>query len=150
VVPIRLRGVHVQPVGEGLGHDGGEVAVEGCVLASEGAADGDGLLAVVADGVDVVDLAARWGLQPPVVATVVELDQPSIPGVVGVGVAAAGEIGAQVVRRVLVTVQVRVPETLLPPIGAGQPSEQVVEGAVLHHEDDDGVERASWGLTGWA
>ena len=65
MVPIRLRGVHVEPVGEGFGHDGGEVAVEGCVLTGEGAEDGDGLLGVVADGVDVVDLAAGRGSQPP-------------------------------------------------------------------------------------
>ena len=50
VVPVDLCSVHVQPIREGLGHDGGEVAVEGGVFASQGAEDGDGLLGVVADG----------------------------------------------------------------------------------------------------
>jgi len=82
VVPVRLRGVDVQPIGEGLGHDGGQVAVEGRVGASEATEDGNGLLVVVADGIDVVDLPAGWGLQPAVVFAAVELDQAPVPGVV--------------------------------------------------------------------
>jgi hypothetical protein len=41
---------------------------------------------------------------------------------------------------VLVAAEIRVPEALLPAAGAGQPAQQVVNGAVLHHEDNDGVE----------
>ena len=67
--------------------------------------------------------------------------RPPVPGVVGVGVGAALEVGRQPVGFERLPGGVGVGEARLATVGPRQPAEVVVEGAVLHHQHDDRVER---------
>jgi len=100
---------------------------------------------VVADG-EVVVLP---GQQPPVTAAVVELDAPSLEGVVGVRVCAALVV-AQVVGGVARPVPIEVTQARLPSVRPRQPAQEVVERPVLHHHHDHVVDarlRRGWELS---
>jgi hypothetical protein len=64
---------------------------------------------------------------------------------VGVGVAAA-RVRRQVVGAVRDAVPVDVGQTGLLAVAAGEPAEEVVEGAVLHHHHDDVVDAGRVGV----
>ena len=129
--------MHVLAVRIGRGQDRAEEAVEGRELAGHGRDEGQVLLGVVADREGVVGA----GAQEAVHAAAVELLAAALPGVVGVGVGAALEIRREPVGVMHATLPVGVDEPVLATVGPGQPAEVVVEGAVLHHQHDEGVDR---------
>jgi len=100
----------------GPGQPAHEGAVRGRVVT-----DGEGVVGPVRE--EAVHLSA------------VVLQAPPRIGVVGVGEAAAVELGLMVggVGRAL---RIGVGEARLPAVGVGQPPEEVVEAPVLHHHDD--------------
>ena len=128
--------MHVLAVGIGRGEQRAEEAVEGGEVPRRRGDERQVLLGVVADREDVV-LA---GLQEAVHAPAVELVRPPPRSGRGRGRRSPGSRG-QAVGLVLLPRGVRVGEPRLAPVGAGQPAEVVVEGAVLHHQHDDRVER---------
>ena len=155
VIPVGLPRVLVEPVGEGLARERAEVAVQRRVLLGQRADDGQVRqrlapsvvieVAVVADrervggGEGDPRVVGRGGrpLQEAVQLPVVVLDQPAFPAVVGVAVPAALEVGRERVVRVRVAVDRGHVPQVVPAVGARQPAEEVVERAVLHHQDDD-------------
>jgi hypothetical protein len=155
VVSVGLGRVLVEPVGEGLARERAEVAVQRRVLLGQRADDGQVRqrlapapvihIAVVADRERVrggerdprVVGRRRRALQEAVHLPVVVLNQPAFPAVVGVAVPAALEVGRERVVGVGVAVDRGDVLQVVPPVGAGQPAEEVVERAVLHHQDDD-------------
>ncbi len=129
--------MHVLAVGIGRGQDRAEEAVEGGEGASHGGHERQVLLGVVADREGVV----AAGAQEAVHTAAVHLVAAALPGVVGVGMGAALEVGGEPVGRVRIAGGVAVDEPSLPAVGPRQPAEVMVEGAVLHHQHDDRVER---------
>jgi hypothetical protein len=74
-------------------------------------------------------------LEEAVHLAVVVLDEPAFPAVVRVAVPAALEVrGERVVGRP-VAVDRGHERQVVPAVGAGQPAEEVVERAVLHHQE---------------
>ena len=67
---------------------------------------------------------------------------PAVPAVVGIAERAALEVRRQPVGgERLRAVEARVAQPVVDRVGARVPAEVVVEGAVLHHQDDEGVDR---------
>jgi hypothetical protein len=60
--------------------------------------------------------------------------------VIGILEGAALEIRSEVMRRVLVALVVRVGQAGVLPVGVRVPAEVVIEGAVLLHQHDEGVD----------
>ena len=87
--PVGLRGVHVLAVGQGRTH---QRAVE-AVVGGEGQRrildEAEVALRVVGDGEDVVVAGAQEAVAP----AAVELGAPALPAVVGIGMAAALQVG---------------------------------------------------------
>ena len=88
---------------------------------------------VVADGINV----RRGSLHETVHQAVIDLDARAVVAVVRIVIIAAGPIGRQVVRRMAHAVHVHIFQAGLPAIGVGQPTQEVIEAAVLHHRHDD-------------
>jgi hypothetical protein len=101
------------------------------------AEEGQVLLRVVADREGVVVARA----QEAVHRAAVHLRPPALPRVVRVRVVAALEVGGEAGGLVRLAGPVDVGEPRLPAVGAREPAEVVVERAVLHHQDDEGVDR---------
>ena len=99
---------------------------------------------VIADGIIVV----HAGAQPAVARAAVVLDAAALERVIGIGVRAPLEIGGEGMRLLQVPIAVRVLQAGLPPVSAVQPSEQVIERAVLHHDDDDVIDPGGRGIDG--
>ena len=155
VVPVGLARVLVEPVGECLSGERAEVAVQRRVVLGERADDRQvrqGLAGSVAMEVGVVAdrervrrgecyarvvRRGRRPLQEAVHPAVVVLDEPAFPAVVRVAVPAALEVRGERVVRVRVAVDRGHERQVVPAVGTGQPAEEVVERAVLHHQDDD-------------
>ena len=155
VVPVGLGRVLVEAVGERLARERAEVAVKRRVPLGQRADHGQvgqGLVASVAVQVAVVADRERVGrgegharvtrrgrrpLEEAVQLAVVVLDEPALPAVVGVAVPAALEVRGERVVRVGVAVDRGLVRQVVTAVGAGQPAEEVVERAVLHHQDDD-------------
>ena len=135
--PVGLGRVHVLAVRVGRGEQRAEEAVEGGEFLRRRGDEGQVLLGVVADREDVVFARA----QEAVHVAAVELVPPPFPGVVGIGVRAALPVGGEPVRFEGLAGGVGVGEARLAAVGPGQPTEVMVEGAVLHHQHDDRVER---------
>ena len=135
--PVGLGRVHVLAVRVGRGEQRAEEAVEGGELARHRGDERQVLFAVVADREHVVFARA----QEAVHAAAVELVPPPVPGVVGIGMGAALPVGGEAVGFELLPGGVGVGEARLATVGPRQPAEVVVEGAVLHHQHDDRVER---------
>jgi hypothetical protein len=94
-------------------------------------------LGVVGDREDVVGARA----QEAVARAAVELRAPAVPRVVRVRMAAALEVGCEPLRLVDHTVLVGVLQPRLVAVGVRHPAEVVIERPVLHHQDDDRVDR---------
>ena len=135
VDPVGLRGVQVEPVGVGLGHHRGEVAVAHRPGRRGLPEKGEVRLLVVADRQEIV--LARP--QPPVRGSGVQLDPAALIGVVGVMVTATGGLG-EVVGRPGDAVAVDEAQSLLLAIGTRQPPHEVIKGSVLHHHHHDVID----------
>ncbi len=134
--PARLSRVHVLAVRPGRAEQRAEVAV----VQREGVRDRwqerDVPLVVVAEREVVVG-----GFPEAVQRAAVVLPAPALPGVVGVLEGAALEVRRERVGRMLVPVVIGIGEAGVLRVGVGMPAEVVIEGAVLLHEDDEGVDR---------
>ncbi len=123
----------------------GEVPVERRVLPGERAEDGERRLGVVADRPEVGRvLLARvlhLGEEEAVALAAVQLRPPRLPLVLGVHVRTALVVVVQVPGRVERPGEIGVAQAGLAPVGAREPAQEVVEGPVLHHQDDDVLER---------
>src|SRR5207302_11405923 len=117
-------------VGKRGAEDGAEIAIERRPVERRAAEEGQVLLAVIADREDVV------GPQPAVTRAAVVLDSSADVGMVGVAVAATLKVRGQRERGMRDTGGIRVREPFLPAVRPGEPAEEMVEGAVLHHEYD--------------
>src|SRR5207249_8141092 len=80
------------------------------------------------------------GAQPAVARPVVPFDAAAVVGMVRIGMRAALEVRRERKGLMRSARGVRERETRLLAVRVRQPAEQVVEGAVLHHHDDDVVE----------
>jgi hypothetical protein len=128
-------------VREGGGEDGGEVVVAGGEVAGEGAEEGELVFDVVADGEGVVG----GGSEPAVHEAVVDLAAATGVGVVRVWVGTA-YVGGELLGGVGGAGGVGVGEAGLLAVGSGEPAEDVVEAAILHHDDDDVLDLRGAGL----
>ena len=135
--PVGLRRVHVLAVGVGRRQQRAEEAVERRERRRDLRDERQVVPLVVADREDVV--VARP--QEAVHLAVVELRPPAAPRVVGVRVRAALEVAVEPVRGERPAGAVHVRQPGLHAVGARQPPEVVVEGAVLHHQHDERVDR---------
>ncbi len=79
----------------------------------------------------------RGPLKEAVHLAEVVLDKPALPAMIRVAVPAALEVRSEGVVRVGIAVDRGHEPQVVPTIGAGQPAEEMVERAVLHHQDDD-------------
>jgi len=98
--------------------------------------------ALVAAGDAGVVRRGRRPLQEAVHLAVVVLDEPAFPAVVRVAVPASLVVGSERVVGVGVAVDRGHELHVVPPVGAGEPAEEVVKRAVFHHQDDDVLDAA--------
>ena len=91
-------------------------------------------------------VALGLGLQPAVTCTVVVVGCHRLPEVQGVLQVTPLPVGRDRIGVVHGSGLVRVAEARLLAVGAGHPAEEVIEGAVLHHQDHHGVERSILGV----
>jgi hypothetical protein len=136
VRPVGAAGVHVHPVRHRRAEDRGEVAIAHRPGGRGPAEERQIGLRVVAEAVVVV--VARP--EPAVTASVVVRNSAAGVAVIRVREAATLEIRRQRVSRMCGSALVEVGQPGLPAVGARKPAEEVVEGAVLHHHDDDVIE----------
>ena len=129
---VGLRRVLEETIGIGRPQDGAEVTVTCCVRLRQAAHERTVPGLVVADGEGVAGRVGEKAVHLPVVV----LEAAALVGVVGVLEAAAVELRL-VKGRVAAPLPVGVGEPGLSPIGVRQPSEEMIEAAVLHHDDDD-------------
>jgi hypothetical protein len=127
--------VLIHPVRIGRCHDRGEVPAEGRPLRRCLPEEGEIGLHVVADRELVV-----VGAKPAVALPAIQLDPSALVAVVGVLVATSLEVRRERIRRLRDTVRIRVHEPGLRAVAARQPAEQVIEGAILHHQYDHVVD----------
>jgi hypothetical protein len=134
--------VREEPVGEGLGEDRAVVAVERGEARGELVEERPVAALVVADREPVA-----VGAQPAVHRAAGVLDASALPAVIGIEVVAALESDrrGQRERRVQDAGGVGVAQAGLPAVGAGQPAEQMVEAAILHHHDHDVLDAGELG-----
>jgi hypothetical protein len=137
VQSIGLRRVQVETVRVGLGHDRREVLIADGPVPRRAPIEREVLRGVVADR-ELVVLSE----QPTVARAVRVLRSPAFPRMIGIRMCAALEL-AQVVRHVFDAGRIAEREAGLSTVGTGQPSEEVVERAVLHHHDDDVIDARS-------
>src|SRR5690606_19768985 len=100
------------------------------------------LLAVVADREEVVGRRP----EPAVAGAVGELDPTAVVAVVGIAVLAALPLGRERIGRVRHAAPVDVLEPGLEAVAAGEPAQEVVVRAVLHHHDDDVLDARRLGV----
>ena len=136
-VEVRGRAELVEAVGPGRSQHRGEVLVERGVALHQGGEDGEVVGLVVADGEQV---AVGLGLEEPVAGAVVVVRLHGLPQVDGVLHVAALPVGGELVGLVRVALLVDEAQTGLLAVGAGEPTDHVVERPVLHHQHHDGVE----------
>ena len=141
-----LRPPLIVAVGVGGGHDRAEPAVIQRVGLGRVGEERHVALHVVAGRERVAAGARRVSLHEAVHLAVVVLVAPPVPGVVGIAEVAALKVGGQAVGGDRVAVGVRVGEPRVLAVGVRMPAEVVVEGAVLHHQDDEGVDGHVAGL----
>ena len=134
------RRVRVEAVGVGRREDAGEPAVTDGEVIDQLARERQVAAGVVAEGEVVVAPPPE-----PVARPAVELDAATVVGVTGV-VGPAPGVGGEVVGGVGEAGIVEVLEPALAALGALDPPEVVVEGAVLHAQDDDVVQAGVTGL----
>ncbi len=131
----------VVPVGVGRGHDRAEPAVVELVRVGRVRDEGNVLLQVVAGGVLVRAGPLFVALDEAVEPAVAVLMAAGVPAVGRVGVVAALVVGGEVVGRDRLALGIGIGEALVARVGVGMPAEVVVEGAVLHHQDHERVDR---------
>ena len=136
--PVRLGRVEEQAVGVRRPEEGTEVGVARREVAGQGGRERPVGLGVEPDGVVVVAAPAEVVHRPGV-----ELEPPAGVGMVGIGMPAAHRVGEVVVGpRHALLVGVARRQDVLGAVGARQPTEEVVEAAVLHHDHDDVLDPA--------
>ena len=141
VGPVGPGAVLVEAVRVGLGEGGREVPVERRPVRRGVTVEPEVGLRVVADR----ELVVLPRAQPPVAATAVVLHAAALERVVRVRVRTALVVG-QVVRAPGDAVAVDVREAGLLAVGAREPAQVVVEGAVLHHQHHDVVDAGGSGV----
>jgi hypothetical protein len=103
--------------------------------------EGDVALRVVAGGELVAPRALLVPLREAVHLAAVPLEAPAVPGVVGIAEVAPLEVGREAMGLDAIALPVDVGEAAIAGVRVRVPAEVVVEGAVLHHQDDEGVDR---------
>jgi hypothetical protein len=99
------------------------------------------VLRVVAGRELVAPRALLVALGEAVHLPVVPLEAPAVPGVVGVAEVAPLEVGREAVGLHALALAVDVREAAVAGVRVRVPAKVVVERAVLHHQDDEGVDR---------
>src|SRR5438876_717878 len=138
--PIRLARVLVNAVGERRSEDRAEVSVKGGPVEDGVTEETEILLAVVTDREHVIDA------QPPVTRSAVVFHPSAGIGVIRILMSTALEVWRERKCRVRDARGIEVGLPRLPSVGTGQPAEEVVERAVLHHEDDDMLDPGRGGV----
>ncbi len=123
------------------GHDRAEVAVVERVGVRGPGQEADVLALVVADRELVRSRALLVALKEAVHLAAVVLVAAAVPAVVGIAKATALEVGREVMRGMAGAVEPGIGEAGVLGVGGGVPAEVVIEGAVLHHQDDERVDR---------
>ena len=131
----------VNTVGEGGSQDRREVPVERRPLRRRVAEEGEIAAAIVADREHVVDA------QPTVAGAIVVLDPCAVVRVIRILMTAPLEVGGERECRERRAGCIGVRQTRLPTVGPGEPTEQVVEGPVLHHREHDVLDAGRVGRT---
>ena len=126
--------------GIGLGEDRREEVVERRVVEGQRVEERPVVLGVVADREIVVRGRPAGVHQEAVHLAAVEIDPSSLVGMVGIAPTAPLEVGGELRGRMQHAQVVGVLKTRLHPVGTREPTEQMVEASILHHDDDDVVE----------
>jgi len=130
---VGLRGVQEQPIRKSRAKDGSEITIAGGVVAGQRRVERDVLFAVIADAIDIV----APGAQKAIHRTLVILNACAVVRMVRIGMRTAGIIAGERIRRVTHAGAVHVRQTGLFAVRVRQPSEKMIETAVLHGHNDD-------------
>jgi hypothetical protein len=112
--------------------EGAEVSVQCGVVTRQRAEESKILFLVVADRIRVASRA-----QKTIHLSRVIFDPSALVGMIGLIVAAAGEVACQMVCRVNGPRLVRVTQSSLLSVRGWQPAEKVIKAAIFHHDYDD-------------
>src|SRR5947209_11925973 len=116
-----------------------KIAIEAGVIARQRIVEGQRWLVVIADAVHIIASGTKEAIH---LATVV-LCSASVIRVSRIGMWASGVIGCKGISRMRNALHVHVGEASLLSVRIWQPSEQMIEAAVLHHHKNYVVDRGA-------
>src|SRR6266404_1266023 len=123
----------VEAVRIGRRHDRGEVVIADGPARRRGAHEGEVALLVISDRVNVVRS------KPAVTFSVVVFDTAALIRVIRILKRTALEVG-QMMRRLELPGEIGITKSRLASVGSRQPAEKMVEGAILHHHENDMID----------